>query len=114
MYEKQVIEAKNNLTIAQSDLQNAKLIQQSKADAVANAESCVVEVENEICDLKSLIDAKENELLGINESIGIVEKELSAAKEQLDRAIESESSMEEVLNKAQIALDKAKKEVETQ
>lgn len=113
-YEKQVIEAKNNLTIAQSDLQNAKLIQQSKADAVANAESCVVEVENEICDLKSLIDAKENELLGINESIGIVEKELSAAKEQLDRAIESESSMEEVLNKAQIALDKAKKEVETQ
>lgn len=113
-YEKQVIEAKNNLTIAQSDLQNAKLIQQSKADAVANAESCVVEVENEICDLKSLIDAKENELLGINESIGIVEKELSAAKEQLDRAIESESSMEEVLNKAQIALDKAKKEVEIQ
>lgn len=113
-YEKQVVEAKNNLTIAQSDLQNAKLIQQSKVDAVANAESCVVEVENEICDLKSLIDAKENELLGINESIGIVEKELSAAKEQLDRAIESESSMEEVLNKAQIALDKAKKEVEAQ
>lgn len=113
-YEKQVIEAKNNLTIAQSDLQNAELIQQSKADAVANAESYVVEVENEIYDLKSLIDAKENELLGINESIGIVEKELSAAKEQLDRAIESESSMEEVLNKAQIALDKAKKEVEAQ
>lgn len=113
-YEKQVIEAKNNLTIAQSDLQNAELIQQSKADAVANAESCVVEVENEICDLKSLIDAKENELLGINESIGIVEKELSAAKEELDRAIETESSMEEVLNKAQIALDKAKKEVEAQ
>lgn len=113
-YEKRVIEAKNNLTIAQSDLQNAKLIQQSKVDAVANAESYVVEVENEICDLKSLIDAKENELLGINESIGIVEKELSAAKEQLDRAIESESSMEEVLNKAQIALDKAKKEVEAQ
>ena len=82
-YEKQVIEAKNNLTIAQSDLQNAKLIQQSKVDAVANAESSVVEVENEICDLKSLIDAKENELLGINESIGIVEKELSAAKEQM-------------------------------
>lgn len=73
-YEKQVIEAKNNLTIAQSDLQNAKLIQQSKVDAIANAESCVVEVENEICDLKSLIDAKENELLHINESIGIVEK----------------------------------------
>lgn len=113
-YEKQVVEAKNNLTIAQSDLQNAKLIQQSKVDAVANAESYVVEVENEIYDLKSLIDAKENELLGINESIGIVEKELSAAKEQLDRAIESESSMEEVLNKAQIALDKAKKEVEAQ
>lgn len=113
-YEKQVVEAKNNLTIAQSDLQNAKLIQQSKVDAVANAESSVVEVENEICDLKSLIDAKENELLGINESIGIVEKELSAAIEQLDRAIESESSMEEVLNKAQIALDKAKKEVEAQ
>ena len=113
-YEKQVIEAKNNLTIAQNDLQNAKLIQQSKVDAVANAESYVVEVENEIYDLKSLIDAKENELLGINESIGIVEKELSAAKEQLDRAIESESSMEEVLNKAQIALDKAKKEVEAQ
>lgn len=113
-YEKRVIEAKNNLTIAQSDLQNAKLIQQSKVDAVANAESYVVEVENEIYDLKSLIDAKENELLGINESIGIVEKELSAAKEQLDRAIESESSMEEVLNKAQIALDKAKKEVEAQ
>ena len=113
-YEKQVIEAKNNLTIAQSDLQNAKLIQQSKVDAVANAESCVVEVENEICDLKSLIDAKENELLGINESIGIVKKELSVAKEQLDRAIETESSMEEVLNKAQIALDVAKKEVEEQ
>lgn len=113
-YEKQVVEAKNSLTIAQSDLQNAKLIQQSKVDAVANAESYVVEVENEIYDLKSLIDAKENELLGINESIGIVEKELSAAKEQLDRAIESESSMEEVLNKAQIALDKAKKEVEAQ
>lgn len=113
-YEKQVIEAKNNLTIAQSDLQNAKLIQQSKADAVANAESCVVEVENEICDLKSLIDAKENELLGINESIGIVEKELSAAKEELTNAIEIENSMEEVLNKAQIALDKAKKEVEAQ
>lgn len=113
-YEKRVIEAKNNLTIAQSDLQNAKLIQQSKVDAVANAESSVVEVENEICDLKSLIDAKENELLYINESIGIVEKELSAAKEQLDRAIESESSMQEVLNKAQISLDKAKKVVEAQ
>lgn len=113
-YEKQVVEAKNNLTIAQSDLQNAKLIQQSKVDAVANAESSVVEVENEICDLKSLIDAKENELLGINESIGITEKELSAAKEQLDRAIESENSMQEALNKAQIALDKAKKEVEAQ
>lgn len=113
-YEKQVAEAKNILDLAQGELQNAELIQQSKADAVANAESCVVEVENEICDLKSLIDAKENELLGINESIGIVEKELSAAKEQLDRAIESESSMEEVLNKAQIALDKAKKEVEAQ
>lgn len=113
-YEKQVIEAKNNLTIAQSDLQNAKLIQQSKVDAVANAESCVVEVENEICDLKSLIDAKENELLGINESIGIVEKELSAAKEELTNAIEIENSMEEVLNKAKIALDKAKKEVEAQ
>lgn len=113
-YEKQVVEAKNNLTIAQSDLQNAKLIQQSKVDAVANAESCVVEVENEICDLKSLIDAKENELLGINESIGIVEKELSAAKEELTNAIEIENSMEEVLNKAQIALDKAKKEVEAQ
>lgn len=112
--EKQVVEAKNNLTIAQSDLQNAKLIQQSKVDAVANAESSVVEVENEICDLKSLIDAKENELLYINESIGIVEKELSAAKEQLDRAIESESSMREVLNKAQISLDKAKKVVEAQ
>ena len=113
-YEKQVIEAKNNLTIAQSDLQNAKLIQQSKADAVANAESSVVEVENEICDLKSLIDAKENELLGINESIGIAEKELSAAKEELTNAIEIENSMEEVLNKAKIALDKAKKEVEAQ
>ena len=113
-YEKQVVEAKNNLTIAQNDLQNAKLIQQSKVDAVANAESCLVEVENEICDLKSLIDAKENELLSINESIGIVEKELSAAKEQLDRAIETESSMEDILNKAQIALDVAKKEVETQ
>lgn len=113
-YEKRVIEAKNNLTIAQSDLQNAKLIQQSKVDAVANAESSVVEVENEICDLKSLIDAKENELLGINESIGIVEKELSAAKEELTNAIEIENSMEEVLNKAQIALDKAKKEVEAQ
>lgn len=113
-YEKQVIEAKNNLTIAQSDLQNAKLIQQSKVDAVANAESCVVEVENEICDLKSLIDAKENELLHINESIGIVEKELSAAKEELTNAIEIENSMEEVLNKAKIALDKAKKEVEAQ
>lgn len=113
-YEKQVIEAKNNLTIAQSDLQNAKLIQQSKVDAVANAESCVVEVENEICDLKSLIDAKENELLHINESIGIVEKELSAAKEELTNAIEIENSMEEVLNKTQIALDKAKKEVEAQ
>ena len=99
-YEKQVVEAKNNLTIAQSDLQNAKLIQQSKVDAVANAESSVVEVENELCDLKSLIDAKE--------------KELSAAKEQLDRAIESENSMQEALNKAQIALDKAKKEVEAQ
>lgn len=113
-YEKQVIEAKNNLTIAQSDLQNAKLIQQSKVDAIANAESCVVEVENEICDLKSLIDAKENELLHINESIGIVEKELSAAKEELTNAIEIENSMEEVLNKAKIALDKAKKEVEAQ
>lgn len=113
-YEKQVIEAKNNLKTAQSDLQNAKLIQQSKVDAVANAESSVVEVENEICDLKSLIDAKENELLGINESIGIVEKELSAAKEELTNAIEIENSMEEVLNKAQIALDKAKKEVEAQ
>lgn len=113
-YEKQVIEAKNNLAIAQSDLQNAKLIQQSKVDAVANAESCVVEVENEICDLKSLIDAKENELLGINESIGIAEKELSAAKEELTNAIEIENSMEEVLNKAKIALDKAKKEVEAQ
>lgn len=113
-YEKQVIEAKNNLTIAQSDLQNAKLIQQSKVDAVANAESCVVEVENEICDLKSLIDAKENELLHINESIGIVEKELSAAKEELTNAIEIENSMEEVLNKAKIALYKAKKEVEAQ
>lgn len=108
-YEKQVIEAKNNLMIAQNDLQNAKLIQQSKVDAVANAESCVVEVENEICDLKSLIDAKENELLGINESIGIVEKELSAAKEELTNAIEIENSMQEVLNKAQIALDKAKR-----
>lgn len=113
-YEKQVVEAKNNLTIAQSDLQNAKLIQQSKVDAVANAESSVVEVENEICDLKSLIDAKENELLGINESIGIVEKELSAAKGELTNAIEIENSMEEVLNKAKIALDKAKKEVEAQ
>lgn len=113
-YEKQVAEAKNILDLAQGELQNAELIQQSKADAVANAESCVVEVENEICDLKSLIDAKENELLGINESIGIVEKELSAAKEELTNAIEIENSMEEVLNKAQIALDKAKKEVETQ
>ena len=113
-YEKQVVEAKNTLDLAQNDLQNAKLIQQSKVDAVASAEYSVVEVENEIRDLKSLIDAKENELLGINESIGIVEKELSAAKEQLDRAIESESSMEEVLNKAQIALDAAKKEVEAQ
>lgn len=113
-YEKQVVETKNNLTIAQSDLQNAKLIQQSKVDAVANAESCVVEVENEICDLKSLIDAKENELLGINESIGIVEKELSAAKEELTNTIEIENSMEEVLNKAKIAFDKAKKEVEAQ
>lgn len=113
-YEKQVIEAKNNLMIAQNDLQNAKLIQQSKVDAVANAESCVVEVENEICDLKSLIDAKENELLGINESIGIVEKELSAAKEELTNAIEIENSMQEVLNKVQIALDKAKKVVEAQ
>lgn len=113
-YEKQVVEAKNNLTIAQSDLQNAKLIQHSKVDAVANAESCVVEVENEICDLKSLIDAKENELLGINESIGITEKELSAVKEELTNAIEIENSMEEVLNKTQIALDKAKKEVEAQ
>lgn len=108
-YEKRVIEAKNNLTIAQSDLQNAKLIQQSKADAVANAESCVVEVENEICDLKSLIDAKENELLGINESIGIVEKELSAAKEELTNAIEIENSMEEVLNKAQSDVDAQQK-----
>lgn len=113
-YEKQVIEAKNNLTIAQNDLQNAKLIQQSKVDAVANAESSVVEVENEICDLKSLIDAKENELLGINESIGTVEKELSAAKEELTNAIEIENSMEEILNKAQIALNKAKKVVEAQ
>lgn len=113
-YEKQVAEAKNTLDLAQGELQNAKLIQQSKVDAVANAESSVVEVENEICDLKSLIDAKENELLYINESIGIVEKELSAAKEQLDRAIESESSMQEVLNKAQISLDKAKKMVEAQ
>lgn len=113
-YEKQVVEAKNTLDLAQNDLQNAKLIQQSKADAVANAESSVVEVENEICDLKSLIDAKENELLGINESIGIVEKELSAAKEELTNAIEIENSMEEVLNKAKIALDKAKKEVEAQ
>lgn len=113
-YEKQVVEAKNTLDLAQDELQNAKLIQQSKVDAVANAESCVVEVENEICDLKSLIDAKENELLGINESIGIVEKELSAAKEELTNAIEIENSMEEVLNKAQIALDKAKKEVEAQ
>lgn len=113
-YEKQVAEAKNTLDLAQGELQNAELIQQSKADAVANAESCVVEVENEICDLKSLIDAKENELLGTNESIGIVEKELSAAKEELTNAIEIENSMEEVLNKAQIALDKAKKEVEAQ
>ena len=113
-YEKQVAEAKNTLDLAQGELQNAELIQQSKADAVANAESCVVEVENEICDLKSLIDAKENELLGINESIGIVEKELSAAKEELTNAIEIENSMEEVLNKAKIALDKAKKEVEAQ
>lgn len=113
-YEKQVVEAKNTLDLAQDELQNAKLIQQSKVDAVANAESCVVEVENEICDLKSLIDAKENELLGINESIGIVEKELSAAKEQLDRAIGSENSMQEALNKAQIALDKAQKVVEAQ
>lgn len=113
-YEKQVVEAKNTLDLAQDELQNAKLIQQSKVDAVANAESCVVEVENEICDLKSLIDAKENELLGINESIGIVEKELSAAKEELTNAIEIENSMQEALNKAQIALDKAKKEVEAQ
>lgn len=113
-YEKQVAEAKNTLDLAQGELQNAKLIQQSKVDAVANAESCVVEIENEICDLKSLIDAKENELLGINESIGIVEKELSAAKEELTNAIEIENSMEEVLNKAQIVLDKAKKEVEAQ
>ena len=113
-YEKQVVEAKNTLDLAQDELQNAKLIQQSKVDAVANAESSVVEVENEICDLKSLIDAKENELLGINESIGNVEKELSAAKEELTNAIEIENSMEEVLNKAQIALDKAKKEVEAQ
>lgn len=99
-YEKQVVEAKNTLDLAQDELQNAKLIQQSKVDAVANAESCVVEVENEICDLKSLIDAKENEL--------------SAAKEQLDRAIGSENSMQEALNKAQIALDKAQKVVEAQ
>lgn len=113
-YEKQVVEAKNTLDLAQDELQNAKLIQQSKVDAVANAESSVVEVENEICDLKSLIDAKENELLGINESIGIAEKELSAAKEELTNAIEIENSMEEVLNKAKIALDKAKKEVEAQ
>ena len=113
-YEKQVVEAKNTLDLAQDELQNAKLIQQSKVDAVANAESYVVEVENEICDLKSLIDAKENELLGINESIGIVEKELSAAKEELTNAIEIENSMEEILNKAQIALNKAKKEVEAQ
>lgn len=113
-YEKQVVEAKNTLDLAQDELQNAKLIQQSKVDAVANAESSVVEVENEICDLKSLIDAKENELLGINESIGIAEKELSAAKEELTNAIEIENSMQEALNKAQIALDKAKKEVEAQ
>lgn len=113
-YEKQVAEAKNTLDLAQGELQNAELIQQSKVDAVANAESSVVEVENEICDLKSLIDAKENELLGINESIGIVEKELSAAKGELTNAIEIENSMEEVLNKAKIALDKAKKEVEAQ
>lgn len=113
-YEKQVVEAKNTLDLAQDELQNAKLIQQSKVDAVANAESSVVEVENEIFDLKSLIDAKENELLGINESIGIAEKELSAAKEELTNAIEIENSMEEVLNKAKIALDKAKKEVEAQ
>lgn len=113
-YEKQVVEAKNTLDLAQDELQNAKLIQQRKVDAVANAESCVVEVENELCDLKSSIDAKENELLGINESIGIVEKELSAAKEELTNAIEIENSMQEALNKAQIALDKAKKEVEAQ
>lgn len=53
-------------------------------------------------------------MLGINESIGIVEKELSAAKEELTNAIEIENSMEEALNKAQIVLDKAKKEVEAQ
>lgn len=108
-YEKQVAEAKNILDLAQGELQNAELIQQSKADAVANAESCVVEVENEICDLKSLIDAKENELLGINESIGIVEKELSAAKEELTNAIEIENSMQEVLNKAQSDVDAQQK-----
>lgn len=39
---------------------------------------------------------------------------MSAAKEELTNAIEIENSMEEVLNKAQIALDKAKKEVEAQ
>ena len=114
--EAKVLDLQNTLECARVELSNAKsdVVNAQNAYDVANAESSVVEVENEICDLKSLIDAKENELLGINESIGIVEKELSAAKEQLDRAIESESSMEEVLNKAQIALDKAKKEVEAQ
>ena len=39
---------------------------------------------------------------------------MSAAKEELTNAIEIENSMEEILNKAQIALNKAKKEVEAQ
>lgn len=111
-----VVNAQNAYDVASADYNEKFEIYNGASDPELKAEyeKQVVEVENEICDLKSLIDAKENELLGINESIGIAEKELSAAKEELTNAIEIENSMEEVLNKAKIALDKAKKEVEAQ
>jgi len=111
-----VVNAQNAYDVASADYNEKLEIYNGASDPELKAEyeKQVVEVENEICDLKSLIDAKENELLGINESIGIAEKELSAAKEELTNAIEIENSMEEVLNKAKIALDKAKKEVEAQ
>lgn len=111
-----VVNAQNAYDVASADYNEKLEIYNGASDPELKAEyeKQVVEVENEIRDLKFLIDEKENELLGINESIGIVEKELSAAKEELTNAIEIENSMQEALNKAQIALDVAKKEVEAQ